>query len=86
MSLKSKFDLVKQLNEYIIYSFSALRNQNETFLLNGDTTKIAENGLFSFNNDTFDYSLENGLLTSRGPLSRAVSLMVRMIFLNCSGI
>lgn len=69
-----------------IYSFSALRNQNETFLLTGDTTKIAENGLFSFNNDTFDYSLENGLLTSRGPLSKAVSLMVRMIFFKCLGI
>lgn len=53
----------------------ALKSPAEVFILNEDRSKIAENGLFTFNDDSYEYDLQNGFLTSRGPLSKAVNLM-----------
>jgi len=61
-----------------IVLFSALKSPAEVFILNKDQSKIAENGLFTFNDDSYEYDLENEFLTSRGPLLKAVNLMVKI--------
>lgn len=60
-------------------TFSALKSPAEVLLLNADRSKMADNGLFTFNDDNYEYDQQNGLLTARGPLSKAFNLMVQKL-------
>ncbi|KAL7738937.1 hypothetical protein ACLKA6_016935 [Drosophila palustris] len=53
----------------------ALKSPGEVFLLSGNRSKTAINGVFTFNDDHFEYDQQKGLITSKGPLLMAVTLM-----------
>ncbi|XP_060644612.1 thrombospondin type-1 domain-containing protein 4-like isoform X1 [Drosophila nasuta] len=53
----------------------ALRSPDEVILLNADQSKMSDGGLFTLNNETYQFDRQNGLITSKGPLAKAVILM-----------
>ncbi|KAH8306689.1 hypothetical protein KR044_006532 [Drosophila immigrans] len=53
----------------------ALKIHTEVIVLNADQSKLSDSGLFVFNDDTYQFDSQSGLLTSRGPLAKAVILL-----------
>ncbi|XP_037959881.1 thrombospondin type-1 domain-containing protein 4-like [Teleopsis dalmanni] len=53
----------------------ALKSMDDIFIIHGDNHG-SESGIFEYNDDIFEYNRELGIITSKGPLSKAIVLML----------
>lgn len=47
------------------------------FLINGNN-RASESGIFEYNDDSYDYNRELSIITSKGPISKPVVLLVSL--------
>ncbi|XP_067620224.1 thrombospondin type-1 domain-containing protein 4-like [Eurosta solidaginis] len=53
----------------------ALKTIEDMFLINGNNHP-SESGTFQYNDDTYDYNRESGVITAKGPISRPIMLLL----------
>lgn len=62
-----------------VHSFTkiVLKSPDGNYIINGNK-KVSESGIFEYNNDVYDYNREKEAVKAKGPLHKALVLMVRL--------
>uniref|UniRef100_A0A1A9W6U5 PLAC domain-containing protein n=1 Tax=Glossina brevipalpis TaxID=37001 RepID=A0A1A9W6U5_9MUSC len=57
------------------HNLIVLKSPDGNYIINGNK-KISESGIFEYNNDVYDYNKEKGVVKAKGPLHKALLLII----------